>query len=135
MPADTPDTPAPQPSGKDRRAYFRINVVLPICIQLEADTTEGAFTEQSVNLSGGGIGVVVHTVYQPNEILSLTLHLPNHVVFKTYMEVLRLDPLPYRAGTHRLHARFIKMTTQNQELLIRYIMHFQREHLQGHYSA
>lgn len=135
MPSDTSDTPASEPTGKDRRAYFRINVDLPICIQPETDTTEATFTEQSVNISGGGIGVVVNTDYRPSEILSLTLLLPDHVIFKSHMEVLRVDPLPYRPGTYRLHARFVKMTTQNQELLIRYIMRFQREHLQGHYSA
>lgn len=129
------DAPASQPSPKDRRAYFRINVVLPVSIQVEADTTEGQLLERSVNISGGGIGVTVNTLYNPNEVLLFTLLLPDQVVFKSYGEVLRLDPIPYRAGTYRLHARFIRMTPQNRELLIRYVMRFQRDHLQGHYSA
>jgi hypothetical protein len=48
---------------------------------------------------------------------------------------LRLDPVPYPADTYRLHARFIRMTSQSRELLIRHILGFQRDHLNRHYSA
>ena len=132
MPSDTPSS---QPSAKDRRAYFRITVQLPISIQAETDTTEGELIERSVNISGGGLGVAVQAVYKPNEILLLTLLLPDQVIFKSYAEVLRLDPLPYHADTYRLHARFVRISTQDRELLIRSIMRFQREHLERHYSA
>ncbi|NOS82038.1 MAG: hypothetical protein E8D46_16425 [Nitrospira sp.] len=132
MPSDAPTS---QLSAIDRRTYFRINAILPISIQTEADTTEGAFIEKSVNISGGGIGVIVNVAYKPDEILSLTLILPDKVIFKTYAEVLRLDPLPYQLDTYRLHARFVRMTTQNQELLIRHILRFQRDHLEKHYST
>ncbi|THJ19604.1 MAG: PilZ domain-containing protein [Nitrospira sp. CG24D] len=131
----SPDAPASQPSGKDRREYYRITVTLPIRIQPETDTTEGALIEQSVNISGGGLGVTVSTVYEPNDILSVTLRLPDHGLFTSFAEVLRLDPIPYPGGTYRLHARFIRMTTQEREVLIRHILRFQRDHLQEHYSA
>ncbi|MCS6264792.1 MAG: PilZ domain-containing protein [Nitrospira sp.] len=124
-----------QPSGRERREFYRITVLLPICIQLETDDAEGEFTEKSVNLSGGGIGVTVTTLYKSGEILSVTLLLPDQVPFKSSIEVLRLDPLPIPGGAHRLHARFIRMTSQNRELLIRYIVRFQRDHLQEHYSV
>lgn len=129
-----PDMPL-QPSGRERREFYRITVLLPICIQLEMDDAEGEFTEKSVNLSGGGIGVTVTTLYKSGEILSVTLLLPDQVPFKSSIEVLRLDPLPIPRGAHRLHARFIRMTSQNRELLIRYIVRFQRDHLQEHYSV
>lgn len=132
MPSDAPTS---QPSGKDRREYYRITVALPIRIQPETDTTESELTEKSVNISGGGIGVTVTEFYKPGEVLSVTLLLPDQVIFKSSIEVLRLDPLPYPGGTYRLHARFVRMTTQNRELLIRHIVRFQRAHLQGHYSA
>lgn len=131
MPSDMPS----QPSGRERREFYRITVLLPICIQLETDDAEGEFTEKSVNLSGGGIGVTVTTLYQSGEILSVTLLLPDQVPFKSSIEVLRLDPLPIPGGAHRLHARFVRMTSQNRELLIRYIVRFQRDHLQEHYSV
>jgi c-di-GMP-binding flagellar brake protein YcgR len=130
-----PDAPTSQPSADDRRAYFRVNVVLPISIQAETDTTEGELIEKSVNISGGGIGVTVNVVYNPDEVLSLTLILPDQVIFKTYAKVLRLDPIPHRVNTYRLHTRFVRMTTQNQELLIRHILRFQRDHLEKHYPA
>jgi len=130
-----PDTPTSPPSFEDRRAYYRVNVVLPISIQAETDTTEGELIEKSVNISGGGIGVTVNVLYNPNEVLSLTLLLPDQVIFKAYVEVLRLEPITYHVHTYRLHTRFIRMTTQNRELLIRYIMRFQRAHLERHYSA
>ena len=130
-----PDTPTSKPSARDRRAYFRVNTVLPISIQAETDTTEGEFIEKSVNISGGGISVTVNVAYRPDDVLSITLILPDQLIFRTYAEVLWLDPLPYHAGTYRLHARFVRMTTQNQELLIRHILGFQRSRLENHYSA
>ena len=129
------DAPASQPSGKDRREYYRITVTLPIRIQSETDVMEGALIEQSVNISGGGLGMTVATVYQPTDILSVTLRLPDHSLFTSLAEVLRLDPIPYPGGTYRLHARFIRMITQDREVLIRHILRFQRDHLQAHYSA
>jgi c-di-GMP-binding flagellar brake protein YcgR len=130
-----PDIPAPPPSPKDRREYYRITVTLPISIQLETGTTEGGLIEKSVNISGGGIGLTVNQRYAPNEILSLTLRLPDQVIFRAFIEILRLDPIPYPANTYRLHARFIRMTSQSRELLIRHILSFQRDHLNKHYSA
>ncbi len=131
MPSDIPS----QSSGRERREFYRITVLLPICIQSETDTTEAEFTEKSVNLSGGGIGVAVTAICKPGEIFSLTLLLPEQVLFKSSIEVLRLDSLPVPGGTYRLHARFLRMTAQNRELLIRYIVRFQRDHLQEHYSV
>lgn len=132
MPSDAPNS---QPSAKDRRAYFRVNVVLPISIQAETDTTEGELIERSVNISGGGISVTVDVLYNPDEVLSLTLLLPAQVTLKSYVEILWLVPIPHQAGTYRLHARFVRMTTQDRELLLKYIMRFQRDHLKEHYSA
>ncbi|MDO9116986.1 MAG: PilZ domain-containing protein [Nitrospira sp.] len=129
------DTPASPPSGRDRREFYRITVTLPVRIQPETDTTEGALIEQSVNISGGGFGITVATVYQPNDILAVTLRLPDHGLFTSFAEVLRLDPIPFPGGTYRLHARFVRMPSQDREVLIRHILRFQRDHLQEHYSA
>lgn len=129
-----PDTPS-QSSGRERREFYRITAILPICIQLETDTTEGELSEKSVNLSGGGIGVTVTTIYKPGKVLTLTLLLPDQAPFKSSIEVLRLDAVPVPGDAYRLHARFVRLTTQNRELLIRYIVRFQRDHLQVHYSA
>ncbi|NJL16302.1 MAG: hypothetical protein HC938_02995 [Nitrospira sp.] len=41
----------------------------------------GDITEQSVNLSAGGIGLVVNTPYQANEVLTCTLLLPDQEPF------------------------------------------------------
>ncbi len=106
-----------------------------MCIQVAGDDTEGELTETSVNLSAGGIGVMVTTDYKFRDVLSLTLLLPDQFPFKSSLEVLRLDPLSVPGGAHRLHARFVRMTSQNRELLIRYIVRFQRDHLQEHYSV
>jgi c-di-GMP-binding flagellar brake protein YcgR len=129
------DTPTPQPSGRERRDYYRITVLLPICLQPESDTAGGALIQQSVNISAGGIGITLNQVFEVNAILSCTLLLPGEVLFKSYLEVLRVDPIPYPLNTYRLHARFIRMTTADRELLIRHIIQFQREHLNKHYSA
>lgn len=131
----SPDAPASQPSPKDRREFYRITVTLPICLQLESDTTEETLVQRSVNISGGGIGVTIDQPFQANEILSCTLLLPDQVLFKSSLEVLRVDPIIYPPNTYRLHGRFVRMTEQNRELLIRHILQFQREHLAKHYSV
>jgi c-di-GMP-binding flagellar brake protein YcgR len=127
-----PDQP---PSGPERREYYRITVTLPIRIQREADDTEGAFVEKAINLSGGGIGVTISEVYQLNDVLAVAMRFPEHGLFSAFVEVLRVDPIPYPAGTYRLHARFIRMPATDREILIRHITRFQRDHLQRHYSA
>lgn len=129
MASDTP------PAARERRDYYRITVNLPICLQPETDTVEGQCTEKSVNLSAGGIGLVVNHPYQANEILSCTLLLPDLAPFKSSIEVLRVDPIHYPPNTYRLHARFVKMTRENRERLVRYILQFQREHLAKHWSV
>jgi len=129
------ETPASQPSGKDRREYYRITVTLPVRIQPETDTAERALVKQSINISAGGFGMTVSTVYQPADILSVTLLFPDHGLFTCFAEVLRLDPSPYHPGTYRLHARFIKMPSQDREVLVRHILQFQRDHLHTHYSV
>jgi c-di-GMP-binding flagellar brake protein YcgR len=129
------DTPASQPSPADRRQFYRITVTLPICLQPESDTAERTLIQRSVNISGGGIGVTLNQTFEVNEILSCTLLLPGQVLFKSCLEVVRVDPIPYPLNTYRLHGRFVRMTNQDRELLIRHIMQFQREHLTKHYSA
>jgi c-di-GMP-binding flagellar brake protein YcgR len=129
----SPDTPS---SFADRRAYYRINVMVTMCLQAETDDTQGELLERTVNLSGGGIGVVVNTLYQPQDILALTMRFPDQVIFKASIEVLRVDLIEaHHIRTYRLHARFVKMAAQDQERLIQYVMRFQREHLARHYSA
>ena len=130
----SPATPS-EPSGRERREFYRITVLLPMCLQIAGDETECELSETSVNLSAGGIGMMVTTRYKDGDILSLTLLFPEHVLFTASIEVLWLDPLPLLGGVYRLHARFVRLTTQDRELLVRYILRFQRDHLQDHYSA
>jgi c-di-GMP-binding flagellar brake protein YcgR len=132
MPSDTPPS---QPSPADRREFYRITVTLPICLQPEGDTAEATLIQRSVNISGGGIGVTLNQTFEVNEILSCTLLLPGQVLFKSYLEVLRVDPIAYPINTYRLHGRFVRMANRDRELLIRHILKFQREHLNKHYSA
>lgn len=131
----SPDAATPPSPETDRREYYRITVTLPICLQTQTDATEGTLIEKSVNLSAGGIGLVVNWPFHPNDILSCTLLLPGQVPFKSSIEVLRVNALPYPPDTYRLHARFIEMTRENRELLVRHILQFQREHLTKHYSV
>lgn len=128
-------SPTPEPSGRDRREYYRITVTLPIYLQPETETIEGELVKQPVNLSAGGIGLTVNTLFQPDAILSCTLLFPDQVLFKSFVEVLRVDAVAYPLNTYRLHGRFIRMTRDDRERLVRYILQFQREHLAKHYSA
>lgn len=124
-----------QPSDIENRKYYRITITLPIRLQLETDQTEGPFIDKAVNLSGGGIGITITTPYQPGDILAVTLFLPDHGRFTAFLEVLRIAPLPHAEETFRLHGRFIRMSSQDQDLLIRKILKLQRDHLRHHYLA
>lgn len=88
-----------------------------------------------MNLSAGGIGVTINTVFQPNDTLLCTLLLADQEPFRAYLEVLRVDPIHNPPHTFRLHGRFIRMSTQERDFLVRTILHLQREHLTKHYSA
>lgn len=118
----------------DRRHYFRITITLPVTIQLEGGT-DRILTQKSVNLSGGGIGFLTNTAYAPGDILMVAIQLPGQYFFTGRAEVLRHDVLPHMAHTYRVRARFINLTEQQRQVLIRSIMRFQREHLTAHYSA
>jgi c-di-GMP-binding flagellar brake protein YcgR len=135
MPPDASASPSSPSSPSDRREYYRITVSLPISLQPETDTTENELVEKAVNLSAGGIGVTLNQAFAVNTILSCTLLLPGKVLFKSYLEVMRVDPIPYPLNTYRLHGRFIRMANPDRELLIRHIIQLQREHLNKHYSA
>lgn len=131
-----PDSPIPPHSPDDRRAYYRITVVLPVSIQDDTDTGEEQLVEESVNISGGGIGVTVNKRYDHKAILVLTLLLPDQVIFKAFLEVVAVEPITTsRLRTYRVRGCFVRMAAQDRELLIRYIMCFQRDHLQRHYMA
>ena len=132
LPIMPPDAP---PSPRDRREFYRITVSLPICLQPETETIEGELVTKPVNLSAGGIGLTINTLYQANDILSCTLLFPDDVRFKSLIEVLRVDPIAYPANTYRLHGRFVRITSQDRQLLIQYVLKFQRDHLTRHYSA
>lgn len=129
------DSSPPQSSPRDRREFYRITSTLSIRLQAEADTSEGPFSQISVNLSAGGIGVTINTAFQANDILLCTLLLADQAPFKAYVEVLRVDPIHNPQHTFRLHGRFIRMSAQEREFLVRTILHLQREHLSKHYSA
>lgn len=88
-----------------------------------------------MNLSAGGIGVTINTAFQANDILLCTLLLADQEPFRAYVEVLRVEPISNPPHTFRLHGRFIRMSTQDRDFLVRTILHLQREHLTKHYSA
>lgn len=129
--------PDAQPPSRDRRNYFRLTIVLPVSIHLEMRPADSILIEKSVNISGGGIGFVANTPYNPGDIIVVTLRLPDESIFKAHAEVLRVDPLPHRVQiqTHRVHARFIRIAEQERQVLIEHIMRLQRKHLTEHYSA
>lgn len=130
-----PDAPPSQSSPRDRREFYRITSILAICLQHETDTSEGSFSRAPVNLSAGGIGVTINTAFQANDILLCTLVLADQKPFRAYIEVLRVEPIHNTPHTFRLHGRFIRMSAQDREFLVRTILHLQREHLTKHYSA
>lgn len=112
-----------------------MNVTLPISIQREGDETRAAPVMHTFNISGGGLGIIVTTTYEPQDVILVTVLLPDAEPFSSTAEVMRLEPVPAPERTYRLHARFVNLPGAQRERLIRYIVHFQREHLKTHYSV
>lgn len=130
MPNTQQDSPH---SFDERRNFFRITTDLPIAIAPEGDDTELALVPQTVNISGGGIGLVTNTAYKPGDILVVKMLLPGNIDIQAKAEVVRAAPLPRARGAFRIGARFTEISTKDRDHLIQAIHRIQQKHLATHY--
>jgi c-di-GMP-binding flagellar brake protein YcgR len=83
-----------------------------------------------VNLSGGGVGFVSSREFAAGDRLSIKMILPPFTPIHAVAQVIRSTPDPERQGWI-LATEFIEISANDQEHLIRHIIHTQAEHLRA----
>ena len=83
-----------------------------------------------VNLSGGGVGFVSSREFAAGDRLSIKMILPPFTPIHAVAQVIRSTPDPERQGWI-LATEFIEISANDQEHLIRHIIHTQAERLRA----
>ena len=81
-----------------------------------------------VNLSGGGVGFASSREFAVGDRISVKIILPPFTPIHTVAEVIRSTPDPQRKGWI-LATEFVEISANDQEHLIRHILHTQAERL------
>ncbi len=83
-----------------------------------------------VNLSGGGVGFVSSREFAAGDLLSVKMILPPFTPIHTVAQVIRSTPNPQGQGWV-LATEFVEISGDDQEHLIRHILHTQAERLRA----
>lgn len=83
-----------------------------------------------VNLSGGGVGFVSSREFAAGDRLSVKMILPPFTPIHTVVQIIRSTPDPQKQGWI-LATEFVEISTNDQEHLIRHILHTQAERLRA----
>jgi hypothetical protein len=87
----------------------------------------------SVNISGGGVSFVSPRPFAAGDRLALKVILPPFAPIHTVAEVVRSTPNPDGQGVW-LATEFVDLKADDQDQLIRYILHMQAERLRARRS-
>lgn len=83
-----------------------------------------------VNLSGGGVGFVSHREFADGDQLAIKLILPPFTLIQTLVKVIRSVPEEDGQG-FAIATEFVDLKADDQEHLIRHILHTQAERLRA----
>lgn len=119
----------------DRRETFRLTVVIPTGIALVASGQEPPLTEQTINLSAGGMGMVTSETYDVGDLLTVALDLGEEPILRVEARVLHARPIPREPHRRFIGARFTKLTRADEDRLVRWMFRRQAERLKDHYSV
>jgi hypothetical protein len=106
-----------------------IEVILKTLAKAHPDCMEIARMTQ-VNISGGGIGFVSPRSFSAGDRLEIKIILPPFVPIHTVAHIIRASPDPQGQGC-ALATEFVDLKADDQEHLIRYIIHTQAERLRA----
>ncbi|MEC4889522.1 MAG: PilZ domain-containing protein [Nitrospira sp.] len=84
----------------------------------------------AVNISGGGISFASTRMFREDDHLALKIILPPFTPVHTVAKVIRAAPLPQNQGCD-LATEFVDLSADNQEHIIRHIIHLQAERLRA----
>lgn len=84
-----------------------------------------------VNISGGGISFAASRKFQEGDQLDLRVILPPFTPIQTRVEITRVEPADGKEEAWSTGTRFIQISQDDHECLIRHILHVQAERLRA----
>jgi hypothetical protein len=112
-----------------RKVDYLLEVILnALVISQPSSVTMAQPTD--VNLSGGGIGFVSLREFAPGDQLSIKLILPPFTMIRAIVKVIRAVPVEKGQG-FTTATEFVDLTPDDQEHLIRHILHVQAQRLRA----
>ncbi len=112
---------------------FQINEKLDIVIDLlggERSNQNTIGVQETVNISGSGVSLVVSTSVDVGLLLDISLFIPNFPlgVFNVQGEVIRVEPKRGdNSGLFEIGIKFLNMSDEERERLIAFTFHQQRQ--------
>ncbi|MDE3034897.1 MAG: PilZ domain-containing protein [Nitrospirota bacterium] len=121
--------PPIEEASAEKRAFFRVDTVLPLTIYIEGEQAQPLPRPTPVNLSMGGAGIVMERSLAPGDSLLLTLFLPSGPPIQTQAKVVRSVQVstPATAATYQIGLQFIMIDEKDQERLNSYLFKVQVE--------
>jgi len=119
-----PKQPIPDES-EEKRAYFRIDTVLPLTFRLENEAAQPLPRPTQVNLSMGGLALATERNLIIGDTLSLAFFLPSGPPIQTQAKVVRLFTNPNKIPARQVGIQFITIDERDQERLYTYIFKLQ----------
>ncbi|HKN86955.1 MAG TPA: PilZ domain-containing protein [Nitrospiraceae bacterium] len=89
-----------------------------------------------VNISGGGISFITPRQFQEHDQLDLRVILPPFTPIQARVEIIRVIAMEGKSGTDGWYTatRFMQITQDDHECLIRHILHTQAERLRARHA-
>ncbi len=123
----------------DRRAYFRINASFPVAYRLKPGPDESGEEEEfqqaesQVNLSAGGVGLVVPERLDLNTKLILKLSLPGGPPILVGGKVVRSNAVDPKEPRTRIGVQFTALGDKERERISAYVFSLQVERRRTRY--
>ena len=119
----------PIDASADKRAFFRVDTVLPLTFYIEGEHAQPLPRPTPINLSIGGAGILTERDLAPGDSLILTLFLPSGPPIQTRAKVVRSVPAskPALVATYQIGLQFISISEKDQERLNSYLFKVQVE--------
>jgi c-di-GMP-binding flagellar brake protein YcgR len=126
-------------ADNDRRESFRINDHLLLEYWLEGEPCPSlplkypGLASTDVNISGTGIAFYSSRSFQVGDQLEIRIILPPFVPIRLKAEVLRVQPGKEDLQGYFIAGRFISISYEDREHIIRHILKVQKKQLQERY--
>ncbi len=129
------DRPTQLSKINQKRAYVRIEVVLPIEYRLLGDSDDDLendreifYKGQTVNVSAGGVLLSTDVRLEPRQLMEIKLYIPNYDPFCSKARVLRIfDKVDFRRKNIWAAIQYMEISDAKRDKLFNYIFEKERE--------